>query len=221
MIRYWKIWERGWWLPWTHHHKQISLLQERFFLKGQKKTSKEDNKKAQLYPRPLLFFFLSFFLVGGGLFRALPAASGSSQSRGRIRATAASLRHSHSQHRIRAVSATYTTAHGNAGNLTHWVRPGIELSSSWIPVRFLTCWATTGTPKASSEMGQVSNGEPWRPGWLWVLWWHSGLLWPALWYVRVLERQKRESFAHFPRCQSQPSQVSLKFHREIWKINHV
>jgi len=31
----------------------------------------------------------------------------------------------------------YTTAHGNAGSLTHWARPGIELSSSWMLVRFV------------------------------------------------------------------------------------
>ena len=33
---------------------------------------------------------------------------------------------------------TYTTVHGNAGSLTHWVRPGIEPMSSWILVRFVT-----------------------------------------------------------------------------------
>ena len=32
----------------------------------------------------------------------------------------------------------YTTAHGNAGSLTHSARPGIELSSSWILVGFVT-----------------------------------------------------------------------------------
>ena len=31
---------------------------------------------------------------------------------------------------IRPTSVTYTTAHGNAGPLTHWVRPGIEPTSS-------------------------------------------------------------------------------------------
>ena len=31
------------------------------------------------------------------------------------------------QHKILAVSETYTTAHGNARSLTHWVRPGINL----------------------------------------------------------------------------------------------
>ena len=30
------------------------------------------------------------------------------------------------QHRIQAASATYTTAHANAGSLTHRVRPGID-----------------------------------------------------------------------------------------------
>ena len=33
---------------------------------------------------------------------------------------------------------SYTAAHGNAGSLTHWVRPGIEPSSSWILFRFVS-----------------------------------------------------------------------------------
>ena len=32
----------------------------------------------------------------------------------------------------------YTTAHSNAGSLTHWVRPGMEPASSWILVGFVT-----------------------------------------------------------------------------------
>ena len=39
---------------------------------------------------------------------------------------------------IWAASATYTIAHGNAGFLTHWVRPGIQLPSSWILVGFVS-----------------------------------------------------------------------------------
>ena len=41
---------------------------------------------------------------------------------------------------------TYTTAHGKGGSLTHWARPVIEPMSSWILVRLIFCWATTGTP---------------------------------------------------------------------------
>ena len=33
---------------------------------------------------------------------------------------------------------TYTTAYGNAGSWTHWARPGIKSSSSWILVWFIT-----------------------------------------------------------------------------------
>ena len=72
--------------------------------------------------------FLSFFLFGLFAFsRAAPAAYGGSQDRGPIGAVATSLHQSHSNTRseIRPVSATYTTAHGNAGSLTHWARPGI------------------------------------------------------------------------------------------------
>ena len=39
---------------------------------------------------------------------------------------------------IRATSATFIAAHGNTGSLTHRARPGIELESSWLLVRFLT-----------------------------------------------------------------------------------
>ena len=33
---------------------------------------------------------------------------------------------------------TFTTAHGNAGPLTHWWRPGIEPVTSWFLVRFVS-----------------------------------------------------------------------------------
>ena len=39
---------------------------------------------------------------------------------------------------IQALSVTYTPAQGNAGSLTCWVRPGIESSSSWMLVRFVS-----------------------------------------------------------------------------------
>ena len=36
------------------------------------------------------------------------------------------------------MSATYTRAHGNAGSLTHWARPGIEPTTSQFLVRFIS-----------------------------------------------------------------------------------
>ena len=42
------------------------------------------------------------------------------------------------QCRIRASSVTYTTAYGNAGSLTHWVKPGIEPTTSWFLVGFVS-----------------------------------------------------------------------------------
>ena len=47
---------------------------------------------------------------------------------------------------IPATSVTYITAHGNAGSLTHWARPGIEPAFSWILIAFVNHWATMGTP---------------------------------------------------------------------------
>ena len=35
-------------------------------------------------------------------------------------------------HQIWTTSVTYTTAHDNAGSLTHWARPEVEPASSWI-----------------------------------------------------------------------------------------
>ena len=47
---------------------------------------------------------------------------------------------------IWATSATYTTAHGNAGSLTHRARAGIEPATSWFLVGFVNHWATIETP---------------------------------------------------------------------------
>ena len=83
----------------------------------------------------------SFFVC----FRAAPMAYGSYQARGRIGAVAASLHHSSiltatatRQLRIQVLSVTYSTSHCNARSLTHWARPGIEPTSSWILVGFIT-----------------------------------------------------------------------------------
>ena len=69
-------------------------------------------------------------------------AYGGPQARGTIGAVAASLHHSHSW----ATSSTYTTAHGNARSLIHWVRPGIKPASSWRLIEFVNHGATMGTP---------------------------------------------------------------------------
>ena len=72
------------------------------------------------------FFFCVLFCF---VFRAAPKAYGSSQAKDQIGAIAAGLFHSHS----------------NVRPLTHWARPGIEPTYSWILVRFVNCWATEGT----------------------------------------------------------------------------
>ena len=45
-----------------------------------------------------------------------------------------------------ATSVTYVAAHTNTRSLTHWARPEIKHTSSWILVRFLTHQVTVGTP---------------------------------------------------------------------------
>ena len=49
-------------------------------------------------------------------------------------------------------SVIYTTAHGNAGFLSHWVRPRIEPASSWIPVRFVTSVPPWELPDSSFQI---------------------------------------------------------------------
>ena len=42
------------------------------------------------------------------------------------------------QRQIQAAPVTYTTAHCNAGSLTHWVKPGIKPATSWFLVGFVS-----------------------------------------------------------------------------------
>ena len=90
----------------------------------------------------ILFFFLSFCHFLGPLLQHMEVPRlGPNQS------------YSHrptpepQQRKIQASSATYTTVHGNARSLTHWARKGIEPTTSWLLVRFVNHWATTGTPR--------------------------------------------------------------------------
>ena len=88
-----------------------------------------------LYTYKFIYLFICLFW----LFKAVPTAYVSSQVRGPIGATAASLCHSHSNAGdLSHVSVARTTAHGNARSPTHWVRPGIEPTSSWVLIRFIS-----------------------------------------------------------------------------------
>ena len=56
-------------------------------------------------------------------------------------------------HQIRAAYVTYTTAHSNAGSLTHGARSGIEPATSWILVGFISAeprWQLQGAEGVSS-----------------------------------------------------------------------
>ena len=96
--------------------------------------------------RWFLIIYMYIYFVFLPFLGLLPAAYGGSQARGRIRAVVSSLCQPQ-QRRIRAVPATYTTAHSNAGSPTHRARPGIEPTTSWLPVGPINYCAMTGTPK--------------------------------------------------------------------------
>ena len=72
--------------------------------------------------------------------------------------------------------AIYTTAHGNAGSLTHWVRPGMEPTTSWFLVRFASAvpwWELQGLllrelfpwETKSSKINPTLTQEPSSPNW--------------------------------------------------------
>ena len=96
------------------------------------------------------FFFFFLFLVFLPFSRAAPTAYGGSQARGPIGAVHRPTPEPQ-QCGIWAASETYTTAHGNAGSLTHWLRPGIKPATSWVLVRFINQCAMTGTPSLLFE----------------------------------------------------------------------
>ena len=115
------------------------------------------------------FFFglLSFFVVVVvAISWAAPAAYGGSQARGWIGAEATGLCQSHSN------ADPYTTAHGNAGSLTHWARAGTEPATSWFLVGFVNHFATTWTPSLNflkAHLNSLSQSSPeimsWFKGW--------------------------------------------------------
>ena len=99
-----------------------------------------ERKQWYLPPKKPPSSFLFFFL-----FKVASSTYGSSQARGWIRAAGAGLY----QCWIWATSVTYTTACINTGSFIHWVRPGIEYSSSQRLCQVLIYWATVKTPPRS------------------------------------------------------------------------
>ena len=128
--------------------------------------------------RKNLFCFVLFCFLS---FRAAPVAYGGSQARGKKKKNQSCICQptpQPQQHQVQAASSTYTTAHGNAGSLTHWARPGIEPVSSWMLVRFANLWARTGTPKlctlneCSSFYGNYISIKMSKLEGLWATWWN-------------------------------------------------
>ena len=104
-------------------------------------------------PRPIIFnnkqhflpSFHSFFLLG--LFKAAPAACGSSQARGWNRAEAAGLHHSHSNTGSEWQQSCILNLLSGARDQT-----SILMDTGWICYH----WATTGTPTISNVYGGLT-----------------------------------------------------------------
>ena len=103
----------------------------------------------------LLSFYFYFSIIYLFVFsKAAPTAYGGSQARGLIG------RPEPQQRGIWAASGTYTMAHGNAGSLSYWVRPGIEPETSRFLVRFVNHSAMTGTPSSEFLILNLLHTEP-------------------------------------------------------------
>ena len=77
----------------------------------------------------------TFFFVLSCLFKAVPAAHGSCQAADPIRDAAAALHHSHTRSELCLWPKPH---HSNARSSTHWARPGIEPTTSWFLVGFIS-----------------------------------------------------------------------------------
>ena len=80
----------------------------------------------------ILIFLIFVFL----LFGATPTAHGSFQAKGRIRATSLGLHHSHMWDPSRICDLHWNL--WQRWSMTYWARPGIEPTSSWILVGFVS-----------------------------------------------------------------------------------
>ena len=103
--------------------------------RGQEVWVFDEVQLKNIYCMTFFFFF----------FRATPTAYGGSQARGLNQSRSGWPTPQPQQRGIQGASVTYTMAHVNARSLTHWMRPGIKLASSWILVGFITRWAIVGT----------------------------------------------------------------------------
>ena len=83
------------------------------------------------------YFYIFYLLFYFNLFRAAPRHMEVPRL-GSNRTCSRQLTPQPQQCGIRVASAGYTTAHGNARSLTHWARPGIKPSPSWMLVRFIS-----------------------------------------------------------------------------------
>ena len=91
--------------------------------------------------------FQIFIIFSSFSFYSHTSSTGSSKARGLIGAAAAGLHNSESNMISKPYLWPMPAACSNTGFLTGWASPWIKPIYPWILVKFLTCWATTGTTR--------------------------------------------------------------------------
>ena len=125
------------------------MLEKWFHPVSEKKPKKELFFPVLVSPvssHAMSFFFFFFFLRWHPLHMEVPRLAVQWELQLLAFSTATAT-----QDPSNTASAAYTTAHGKAGSLTHWVRPGIKPMSSWILVRFITAVLPRELHAESSE----------------------------------------------------------------------
>ena len=154
-------------------------------------------------------------------------AHGSSQASSWIRATAASLQPQPQPCQIRTTSSIYAILHSNFGSLTHWAGPGIEPTSSWIPVGFFAAelqWELPFSPSSNPYLTllhifkcksscQLLAGEfqKKKKRFLCFPLEFEALPYLTIWPFQVLYRLSSIHYTDYPLLHLQKATVSLKY----------
>ena len=130
----------GYYKSWYYEYSYVSFFVHKlsFTLNIYQRTNLLGNMVTLLaYLHVLIGYLLFSHIFWKDVLRAAPVAYGSSQPRGLIGAAAAGLCHSHSHSIMGSEPHLQPTPRLTESHLTHWARPVIKPTSSWILICLL------------------------------------------------------------------------------------